>query len=67
VEDSHFNEYCVQLVIDEPVGVQDRRKIPDYFRGIHRIYPNLIKETHATGWNTRISTDYAQKSPRSLA
>ena len=27
-----------------PVEVEDCRKITDYFRGIHRIYPNLIKE-----------------------
>ena len=28
----------------EPVEVQDCRKITDHFRGIYRIYPNLIKE-----------------------
>ena len=40
-----------QLVTDElvelekqPVEVQDCRKITDRFRGIYRIYPNLIKE-----------------------
>ena len=40
-----------QLVTDEPVEfeklpveVQDCRKITDHFRGIYRIYPNLIKE-----------------------
>ena len=33
-----------QLVTDEPVGVQDCRKITNSFRGIYRIYPNLIKE-----------------------
>ena len=49
-----------QLVIDEPVEsekqpveVQDGRRITDHFRGIYRIYPNLIKETggceHVTG------------------
>jgi len=27
----------------ELVEVQDCRKIPDHFRGIYRIYPNLIK------------------------
>ena len=39
-----------QLVTNEPVEfekspveVQDCRKINDYFRGIYRIYPNLIK------------------------
>ena len=39
-----------QLVTDEPVEVHDGRKIPDHFRGIYRIYPNLIKE------NQRMST-----------
>ena len=38
-----------------PVEVQDCRKITDYFRGIYRIYPNLIKDTggcqHGTGWS----------------
>ena len=56
-----------------PVEAQDCRKITDHFRGIYRIYPNLIKE------NWRISTcnrldlqtlrsepEYARKSPRSL-
>ena len=40
-----------QLLIDElvefeekPVEVQDNRKITDHFRGICRIYCNLIKE-----------------------
>ena len=33
-----------QLVTDEPIEVQDFRKITDHFRGIYRIYPNLIKE-----------------------
>ena len=65
-----------QLVTDKPVEfemklieVQDCRKITNHFRGIHRIYPNLIKENqHVTiGFgNTRISTGYAQKSARSL-
>ena len=33
------------LVTNEPVEVhQDFRKITDHFRGIYRIYPNLIKE-----------------------
>ena len=46
-----------QLVTDEPVEfekqpvrVQDFRKITDLFRGIYRIYSNLIKE------NRRMST-----------
>ena len=40
-----------QLVPDEPVEfeeklveVQDCRKITDHFRGIHRVYPNLVYE-----------------------
>jgi hypothetical protein len=40
-----------QLVTDEPVEfekkpveIQDCKKITDRFRGIYRIYPNLIKE-----------------------
>ena len=28
----------------QPVEVQDCKKIPDHFRGIYRLYPNLIKE-----------------------
>jgi hypothetical protein len=59
----------------QPVGVQGRRKITDHFRGIYRMYPNLVKENRRMStWyipaglaNTRISTDYAQKYPRSLA
>jgi hypothetical protein len=39
-----------QLVIDEPVEVQHYKKITDHFRGIYRIYPNVIKE------NRRMST-----------
>ena len=33
-----------QLVINEPVEVQDCRKITDHFRGIYRVYPSLIKD-----------------------
>ena len=33
-----------QLVTNEPVEVEDYRKITDHFRGIYRIYPNLTKE-----------------------
>ena len=33
-----------QLVTDEPVDVQDCMKITNDFRGIYRIYPNLMKE-----------------------
>ena len=39
-----------QLVANEPVEVQDCRKISDHFRGIYRIYPNLVEE------NRRMST-----------
>ena len=31
-------------VTNEPVEVQDCRKITDHFRGIYRIHPNSIKE-----------------------
>ena len=33
-----------QLVTNEPVEVQDCMKITDHCRGIHRIYPNIVKE-----------------------
>jgi hypothetical protein len=33
-----------QLVADEPVEVGDCRRITDHFRGIYRIYPNLMKK-----------------------
>ena len=33
-----------QLVINEPVEVEDFRKIIDHLRGIYRIYPTLTKE-----------------------
>ena len=70
-----------QLVTDEPVEfekwpveVEDCMKIIDYFRGIYRIYPSLTKENRRMSTcnrldlqtHTRISTDYAQKFPRSL-
>ena len=70
-----------QLVTDEPVEfeklpvkVQDYMKITDHFKGIYRINPNLMKENRRMSTcnrlnglaNTRISTGYAQKSPRSL-
>ena len=58
------------LVADEPVEVQDCRKITDHFRGIHRTYPTLIKENRRMSacnrldlQNTRISTDYAKNLP----
>ena len=69
-----------QLVTDEPVEfgnepveVGDCRKITDRFRGICRIYPNLMKENRRMLTcnrfglaNTRISTGYTLKSSRSL-
>ena len=62
-----------QLVTNEPVEVQDYRKITNHFREIYRIQPNLIKENRRK-WTSnrldfahiRISTDYAQKHPQSL-
>jgi hypothetical protein len=33
-----------QLVTDEPIEVQDCRKITDHFRGICKIYPYFTKE-----------------------
>jgi hypothetical protein len=52
------------------VEVQDCRKFTDHFRGIYRIYPNLIKENrrmstcHRLDLQTlRISTDYARNLP----
>jgi hypothetical protein len=72
----------LQLITIEPVEFQrlavevhqDCRNITDHFRGIYRIYPNFIKENRRMSTckpvglaNARmISTDYAQKSPRSL-
>ena len=38
------------LVTNEPVEVEDYMKIIDHFRGIYRMYPNLMKE------NQRMST-----------
>jgi hypothetical protein len=35
---------------NESVEVQDCRKITDYYRGLYRVYPKLIKE------NRRMST-----------
>ena len=54
------------LVAHEPVGVQEFKKITDYFRGIYRIYIDLIMKKpkdlnmQPVGFgNTRILTDYA--------
>ena len=33
------------LVTDKPVEIQNCRKITDQFRGMYRIYPNLLKES----------------------
>ena len=33
-----------QLITDEPVGAQDFREITHHFRGIYRIYLNLLKK-----------------------
>ena len=50
IQSETMNGESRQLVTDEPVEVQDCRKITDRFRGIYRVYLNLIKE------NWRIST-----------
>jgi hypothetical protein len=67
-----------QLVTYEPVEfefVENCKKFTDHFRGIYRIHPNLIKKNRRMSTcnhrldmqiNTRISTDYAQKSLLSL-
>ena len=60
-----------QIVLTEPIEIQDCKEITDHLRGIYRPYPNLIKENRRMStWNqpvglanTRMSTDYAQKSP----
>ena len=57
---------------NKPVEIQDYRKITDYFEE-YGIHPNLKKKNWMM-WTCnrldlqtlRISTDYAQKSPRSL-
>ena len=61
-----------QLVTDrlvefekQPVQVQDFKKITDHFRGIYRILEDVNMWPVRLA-NIRISTDYAQKSPRSL-
>ena len=46
-----------QLVTNEPVEVQDCRKITNRFRGICRIYPEL---SHKTGGCQRV-TDWTCK------
>jgi len=61
------------LVTDEPVEVQDFRKITNFFGGIYRTFHNLIKENRKMSTCNRlvletltISTDHAQKSPWTL-
>ena len=56
---------------EKPVEVQDCRKITHHFREIYTICPNLMKENRGMSTCNRldlqtlkISTDYAQKSPR---
>ena len=44
-----------QLVTNEPVEVQDCRKITDHFRGIYRIYPHLIKESRRMSTCNRLN------------
>jgi hypothetical protein len=39
-----------RVVTDEPAEFQDCRRITDHFRGMYRIYPNLMKK------NRRMST-----------
>ena len=44
-----------QLVTDEPVEIQDYKKITRHFRGIYRIIPKFNKRKtggcqHITGW-----------------
>ena len=47
-----------QLVTNEPVEVQECRKITDHCRGIYSIYPNIYKgePENVNNVNTRIST-----------
>jgi hypothetical protein len=62
-----------RLITDEPVEVQDCKKITNHFRRSHKPYHNLIKKNwkmptcnQLVGLaNTRASTDYAQESPQS--
>ena len=62
------------LVTDEPVEVQDCRRITDHFRGIYRIFPILLKEHRRMSTCNRLDLQtlgsqpliLAQKSPRSL-
>ena len=80
----HFNPMIGEnrrLVADEPVEfekspveVQDCREITDHFRGIYRIYPNLIKEDRRMSTCNQLDLQtlgsqliiMPKKSPRSL-
>ena len=60
----------LQLVTDEPVGfekepveVQDCRKITDHFRGICRIYPNLMKENRRMWTCNRLDLETLGSQP----
>ena len=62
-----------QLVTIKPVEVQDLGKITNHFRGIYRIYPNLIQENRRMPTYNRLDlqtlgsqTVMPKKSPRSL-
>jgi hypothetical protein len=67
----HFDREIRPLVTDEPVEVQDFRRITDHFRGIYGIYLKLMQKTRRMSTcnqpaglaNTRISTDSAQNLP----
>ena len=61
------------LVTDQPVEVQDYRKLTDQFRENYGIYFKLIKKNRKIAtWNwldlvnTRFWIDHAQKSPQTL-
>jgi hypothetical protein len=53
-----------QSITNEPVEIQDRKKMTDHFRIIYKICPNLIKEKRKLVRlaNTRISTGNAPKN-----
>ena len=60
-----------QLIIDEPVEfekkpaveVQDCKKITGHFRGIFRIYPNLIKENRRMWTSNRLDLQTLGSQP----
>ena len=62
-----------QLVTDEPVEfekepveVQDCRKITDHFRGIYRIYSNLVKENRRMPTCNRLDLRPQPVMPKNL-